>query len=212
LFSSNDDLIGGWPLASEYESTMALHRRTHESVFSFLGDERATSISIPNNKHAGSDDVEAGLFNASSPGGITTWSFDSTFDDFKQVKGQNGREKSMFVDFFMKDEQEPKMVNEKNASSSTAAAIASSSDKIGSDNNSDVDTRLEIDFLNPIGGSTTQILTDMAEAEYLIIGKFSAETVTYGAPLECLMVECSESIGYFSPTSPFMIEDHFKTC
>jgi hypothetical protein len=120
--------------------------------------------------------------------------------------------KSMFVDFFMKDEQEPKMVNEKNASSSTAAAIASSSDKIGSDNNSDVDTRLEIDFLNPIGGSTTQILTDMAEAEYLIIGKFSAETVTYGAPLECLMVECSESIGYFSPTSPFMIEDHFKTC
>ena len=141
-FSPRQDLNNCKTTPSE-QMTKAPDRSTHTRVFSFLSNGPAHSVSISYDTQR--EEVGVDLSNTSGYGG-NSWNFEGIFDEFDRMKWQQGREKSIFADLFMKDEK-PSISIINQVVPSTAVSIVSSNQKennnIGDDN---VAFQLDVDF------------------------------------------------------------------
>ena len=181
--------IPKWPTPIEGK-TEATFQGTNVDLFSFLGKSQVSSITVPNEMQT--DNMEAEFFNSSIPSGMT-WNFDGTFDEFDRSKGNQGREKSIFAEFFMKGEH-PRTCDERNEASSTAASIASSTDIDKSDNDDDASLPLEGGVPVHIGPvPAIQVLIDKMKAQITEVNDSEIAKVPLNFSPESLIDERSEA-------------------
>jgi hypothetical protein len=97
------------------------NQSAHDGVLSFLNPQNDSALGTLHQ-----NEIDLRVFNQSAPGDVP-WTFED--DQLGSLMDYPNREKSVFADFFLKDKRVDASKNKNMVASSTAASIASSTDK-----------------------------------------------------------------------------------